>query len=812
MLRLDPPFHQHSPGKAAQIIGMKKNHGMNGDPHSADGGRKKVVLSQAAQAKCQKSITNSSQLESVRKSLKRMIEILPSSNDAKIKRAFTRLPEEYRRILSRAVWQNDLLQKKKVSGIHYGKEQIVKNPSILGKTAACVIDARGGSLVKQLLHSVENRLSNERAANKNRSSQKTAVPLPRKAAVEAVKTSPKESPHVHEVPHSSFNDYLYKTRGASYKEGSTTFRVYAPNAQSVSLILTNHGKKGKSLGMAKGEDGTWEVRTKKAPPGTTYLYDVQDCNGGQKLRIDPFSYSLKPSLNKSSEVYSVVVDHTAYQWNDAEWLHNRSKENPLKKPLSIYEMQIKSWLKSQNNKTLSYRELAQPLIAYCKKMGFTHVEFYGLMEHIHQTARGYQVSNFFAPYRRLGSVEDFKYLVDQMHQNGIGVILDWIPAHYHHRHFETMYNFDGTDLFGSDPSNWGTMHLDYSKEEACRLMHASAHYWFKELHLDGLRVDAVSRVLGKRDKQKPCGVAFFQKLNQEVHKAYPGALMIAEETDGFPKLTKPVKEGGIGFDLKWGIGWSINSKRFFRSSYDQRLDEAQFKKITDFLHHIKHSEKIILSHSHDDSEKVSNTLMHMVSHPNTSDMQKFSDLRNFFAWQVLAPSRGHLIHMGDELGQCQSWFERLEKNQSAVEWEALKNSPLHESLQRCVKDLEWIYRTNASLWKSGEQGFQMMAADRKKGIVAYQRGSGTGPSEKEASRLIIVHNFSDKEYAAYDLPLSSGMKFKNLKRIFNSNSAKYGGRGEAVEPKADFVRSKAKTQAVRISIPALSTIVFQETS
>ncbi len=761
----------------------------------------KARFEQAARAKCQEILSGYSNLETGRKRLERMIRILPSLSDGQFKHEFMQLPNEFRRVLARTVWLNELMKKGHVSNAHYGKERIFQEPSILGKAASCTIDICGGSPLRQLLHSVDYRLVQQE------SKQDPDRPISR--------SSPNPSNHEEkidlnsaEVPRPPADGYLYKTRGAFYKNGRTTFSVYAPNAQKVSLVLIKHGKKEKSLEMSKKEDGVWKAVTKEAPPGTTYLYRVVDCNSKEKLRIDPFSYSLKPAAN-SSKVRSVVVDHDAYQWNDAQWIHDRAKKNPLKRPLSIYEMQIKSWLKGKNGKMLSYRELAKPLITYCKKMGFTHVEFYGLMEHIHKTARGYQVTNFFAPYRMMGSVEDLKYLVDQMHQSGIGVILDWIPAHYHHRHFETMYNFDGTDHFGSQHSNWGTLEFDYSKEETRRLMAASAHYWFNELHLDGIRVDAVAHILGRRDKKNPHGVSFFQKLNQEIHRAYPGSLMIAEETNGFPKLTTSVKKGGVGFDLKWGIGWSFDTKRFFRKFHDQRLEVGHFNKFMSFLKNIKRGEKIILSHSHDDSEKVKNTLMHMVSHPSIDDRQKFSDLRTFFAFQILGPSRGHLIHMGDEVGQQQSWFKRLLKDQSAVEWELIEGMPLHQGLQKCIEDLERLYRTQPSLWKSGEQGFQMLAADRKKGVVAYERGENTD-SSKKTPKLIVVHNFSSKGQENYDLTLSSGSKVKKLKQVFNSNADSYVG-GQSKPQQSDFVPThKNGAQTVQITVPPLSTIVLQE--
>lgn len=607
---------------------------------------------------------------------------------------------------------------------------------------------------------------------------------------------------------------LYEMRGAHFHNQATKFQVYAPNAKKVSLILTKYGKQEEKIEMKKQLGGTWEVLSGHAKPGSTYLYEVVDAQGKKMLRTDPFSFSTKYT-RETHQVQSVVVDPSTYKWNDRAWMDKRAKTDPLHSPLSIYEIQVKSW-KSGYDTPLNFRTLAHELVDYCKKMHFTHVECYALLEHFHKERRGYQVSNFFAPYRECGSLDDFKYFVDTLHQNNLGVIIDWIPTHFHHGHTshsysESMHEWDGTDLFAAEASTWGTRYLDYSKEETRRLMQASALYFLDQLHIDGIRFDAVSQMVRRDGKEIASGVSFLKELNNTIHSCYPGVLSIAEETEGFPNITIPTKKGGLGFDLKWNIGWSRNARNFLKTPYKDRESEWH-KKIARYLNAPHQKEKEILTHSHDDTdadaysnEKV---LLQCVSHIR-NETERFANLRNFFSWQVLAPSQGHLIHMGDELAQNESWYQRFRRGSSSVDW-SLEKRANHQGIQECIKDLNAIYLNRPQFWQEANQVVKI-SENASNNVIAYHRGT------KDNKRIAVIHNFSNNGYATYDIPLPSSKdplikRIKKVTEIFNSDAAKYQGSGLFENRHVEVVRhrsTKVPTH-LRVALPPLATIALEE--
>ncbi|CAF0971906.1 unnamed protein product [Adineta ricciae] len=357
---------------------------------------------------------------------------------------------------------------------------------------------------------------------------------------------------------------LYESRGAQYRKESetTSFCLYAPNARSVWLILTAYDT--------------------AAPPGQIFLYLIDDYHGRQMLRTDPISFSVV-HIFEVNQVHSVVHDETAYQWNDQNWLRQRSQTDPLRSPSSIYEIQPKSW-KSSTYKPLKFRQIAAELVSYCQQMGFTHVEIIGILEHTHQGGRGYQVSNFFAPYRHSGTCDDFEYLIDLLHQNNIGVILDWIPTHYHRWHQSHFYS---TSLHASSSSPWETR----------RFLFASALYYLDRLHIDAIRFDAISQMIRRQHKDIPSAISFLHELNQTIHTYYPGVLCIAEETEGYPNLKTT-----MSFDLKWNIGWSYDARNLLRTPYAERPQHWK-QKVLDTLNWSRWGpDKMILTLSHNDTD------------------------------------------------------------------------------------------------------------------------------------------------------------------------------------------------------------------
>lgn len=600
---------------------------------------------------------------------------------------------------------------------------------------------------------------------------------------------------------------LYKHRGAQVEHGKTTFRVYAPHAKSVSLHLTSD-KVHRQFQMVKDHEGVWKISSSKARPGDTYLFSVEEESGKKMLRTDPFSFSTK-YIETSKRVESVVIDRKAHRWHDEKWMKERAKHDPLKKAACIYEVQGKSW-KTSYKSPQNYKALAKELVAYCKKMNYTHVELYGLLDHLQASEHGYQIAHFLAPYQPQGSANDLKVLIDELHQAGVGVIVDWVMTHYYHKcasdnFCASLHKYDGTDLFGAEESPWGTLFFDYNKDETRRLMQASALYWLEEMHVDGLRFDAMNEMVNHGGKKHEKAIEFLKELNELVREKYPGVLLVAEDTGDFPGLTKKASDGGLGFDARWAIGWCKESREFLHTPPKERADE-EHPKIAHFLDHVEQEVPQILSHSHDDcdiSHGPNNDSLYNCVFSENNDEVRFAILRNFFAWQSFAPSRGYLMHMGDELGQRKSWYDRFQKKISSVDW-SLEKSPKHQKLQKCVSDLNALYRKTHDLFKEGEKDFQLITGHSEKGVVAYQRGHG------KKGRISVIHNFSDKGHSSFELPLKE-LRSKKITEIFNSDKSTYGGSGKFDNHKIEILKSKSSGEAhIKVAIAPNSTIVLQE--
>ncbi|MBM3205184.1 hypothetical protein FJZ48_04405, partial [Candidatus Uhrbacteria bacterium] len=610
---------------------------------------------------------------------------------------------------------------------------------------------------------------------------------------------------------------LYARRGAHFDGKNTTFQVFAPYAKQVSVVLTAYGKEEHCIPMVKNIEGVWELKTEYAQPGRTYRYLVEDCRGNQILRTDPFGTS---ALECKGILESVVGPLEKYPWGDSVWMENRADSNPLEKPRVIYELHLESW-KMHDGRRLGFRALAPALISYCKEMNYTHVELYDLLEN--PGGWGYKVRNYFTPNHRMGTPEDFKFFVDQLHQNGIHVIVDWIPTHYSYDSLSTtLHYFDGTDIFGWEKSDWVTYYFNFARPETRRMLKASARFWLEEMHVDGLRVDAVGPLVRRQGRDIPEAIAFLKDLNAMAHKKFPGIEMVAEDTDGFPNLTKPISEGGVGFDLQWNILWSKEARYFMQTPFhERRKDQNHRMKITDFLNRAKQGEKMIFSHSHDDSANR-DTRWPRSAHADITlykiecaedKRMKFADLRNFFTWQFLSPHRGVLIHMGDELGQRRSWNTRVFEPDGAIEWQLLDaegelDYPFHVGLKQCVSALGKLYRDHPSFWKKGEQSFKLICDHQINSIIAYQR------HVEGEKGVIVVHNFSNGSWGSYDIPLfdvDDVEKLASLKEIFNSNAVVFGGTGTPENSSIEIIRdNENRPITMRIAIPPLTTMVFEE--
>ncbi len=614
--------------------------------------------------------------------------------------------------------------------------------------------------------------------------------------------------------HKKDHRHLYEWRGSHPREGGSSFQVFAPNAREVHLVLTAFGREEHVIPMQRSVFGTWEVFSREAHLGRTYRYRIQDSWHQWSSRTDPFGVSL---MENGGVCESVVSSLSSYHWNDGGWMDSRKYSDPTKRPLSIYELNVESW-KKHEGRTLSFRELAHQIVDYQRRLGFTHVELYGVIDNRHDYSWGYQPNHFLAVNRRMGNADDFKYLVDLCHQNGIGVILDWIPAHYKQDHAgdvsETLHYYDGTDHFGAEHSEWGTAYFDFGKEETRRLLLASALYWLEMTHVDGLRVDAVGPMVKRFGDIKWFAVDFLKELNCVAHEHYPGILMIAEETSGFSKVTRPVWEGGLGFDVKAGIHTQKRVRHYFKTPYDERgWDEHHFGKMLANLDEAGKEERWMLAHSHDDAASGGMDHQHGTlyrSMPTGDDWRRFADMRLFHAWNLLTPGAGHMIHMGDELGQKEAWNGRLHTREGAVEWHLL-DSFLHHSLQTYVGDLNRLYRSKPAFWKHADFGYRPISHYGQNKVIGFHR------LDHEGGRLALFFNFSPMGYSEYDFPLPSLHEdgdlgwIRGAREIFNSDGVQYGGTGCFRNRWLSILRNEAGAPThFRFAFPPLSLLVFEE--
>ncbi|MBQ7455130.1 MAG: 1,4-alpha-glucan branching protein GlgB, partial [Clostridia bacterium] len=567
------------------------------------------------------------------------------------------------------------------------------------------------------------------------------------------------------------------------------FTVWAPHAQRVCLTGEFCDWHYEDFPMEKQFDGTWELRLPAslfdpAARGRTepdageklraYKYAILCSNGEWHLRSDPYGFccELRP------DTASRLMDIGGYEWGDSKWMRRRKKADPQHSPLNIYEMHLGSWRKHDGWRFYSYDEIADELIPYLQDMGYTHVEFLPVMEHPLDMSWGYQVTGFFAPTSRYGDAFGLMRLIDRLHQAEIGVILDWVPAHFP-RNEEGLRCFDGEPCYEhadprrSEMSQWGTLLFDYGRGEVCSFLLSSACYWLEWYHADGIRCDAVSAMLyhdfcrgpgqwlpniyGNHDNLE--GIAFLQKLNETVQKSFPGVMMIAEESTAFPKVTHPVKDGGLGFGFKWNMGW-MNDVLFYIEK-DPIYRSYHHDKLT-FSMMYAFSEHYILPFSHDEVVH----LKHSMLDKQPGDLwQKFAGLRALLGYQLAHPGK-KLNFMGVEFGQFVEW-----KFDSPLDWFLLVYEK-HPELQRCVRDLNAFYRATPALWQIDDSwdGFAWMNADdNTRSILSFLR------MDRKGNAVLCVTNFTPACYDAYRVPLPAP---GTLQQALNTDDLRYNGSGK----------------------------------
>ena len=616
--------------------------------------------------------------------------------------------------------------------------------------------------------------------------------------------------------HHGENFKAYETLGAHFiKKGKNSvcvFRVWAPRAVYVSVIGDFNNWDENANPMTRLVDGeTFECFVSNVKQYDAYKYCIRTQDGRTLYKADPYAFHSETPGEYSGNS-SKVYDLSGYKWSDKEYTDKRKNINIYASPFNIYEVNLLSWKRKENGDYYSYRELAVELVDYVKEMNYTHVEFMPVMEHPFDGSWGYQVTGYYSVTSRLGTPHDFMYLVDAFHKAGIGVILDWVPAHFPKDSFG-LFEFDGAPLY--EPSQWdrmenkgwGTRKFDYYRAEVLSFLISNAVFYFEKFHVDGLRVDAVASMLYLDYDKKPGewvpniygdnknleAVAFIRRLNEVVFSYYPHALMIAEESTAWPMITKPTDMGGLGFNFKWNMGWMNDVLSYF--STDPLYRKHHHNQLT-FSMMYAFSENYVLPISHD--EVVHGKASLIAKMPGSYE-EKFSGLRMFFGYMFSHPGK-KLNFMGSEFGQFKEWAYK-----EGVEF-FLKAYPLHAKLSDYVKELNRIYRSTPALYEIEDSwdGFEWLAADDgDANFIAYQR------KDRQGNKLVAIINLSGVDHIGYRLGVEKG----KYQLILNSDSTKFGGSGQFKKRVLTTERkySHGKEYSIGFDIPKLTCLYFIKT-
>lgn len=550
------------------------------------------------------------------------------------------------------------------------------------------------------------------------------------------------------------------------------FNLWAPAAEKVSVIGDfNDWNKNKDPMTKIKDSGIWTIFIPEAEPEMYYKYWLLGHQGQERIKADPYAIRQEKSPDTASQIYQLPD----FNWQDKNWLQQRKKANQLKKPISIYEIHLGSWRK-KDDKLLNYRQIADQLIPYLKKLAFTHVEVMPLTEYPFPGSWGYQTTGYFALTSRYGNPADFMYLVNKLHQNGIGIIMDWVPSHFC-KDDHGLRLFDGTPLFeSSDPRRaeniqWDTLNFDFAQNEVWSFLISSANYWLDTFHIDGLRVDAVSNMLylnyEKEDGQWAANqfggfenleaIAFIKELNTELFARFPGVLMIAEESSAWPLVTAPVHEGGLGFNFKWNMGWMNDTLAYLAN--DPIYRKWEHNKLT-FSSMYSLSENYILPLSHDEVVHGKKSLLDKMP---GDYWQKFANLRLLYSYMYAHPGK-NLIFMGGEFGQFIEWNYKQELDWLLLDYEK------HSLIQDFVKELNQLYLKEKALWQLDhyQDGFQWIEADDyQQSVISFIRSS-----ENKLQQIIVILNFTPVPRDNYRIGVPGPGEYE---LILNSDQPIFGG-------------------------------------
>ncbi|MFT5301795.1 MAG: 1,4-alpha-glucan branching enzyme [Mariniblastus sp.] len=609
---------------------------------------------------------------------------------------------------------------------------------------------------------------------------------------------------------------IHEKLGAHVREVNgvhgVNFAVWAPNAKSICVVGDFNQWKGQRHQMTKlASSGIWELFLPDVSVGDAYKFRVVDFYDQQIDKADPFGFyaELPP------RTASVVAELDGYEWGDTAWMTQRESQDPLEQPVSVYEMHLGSWRQddSRENGWMNYREIAHQLVDYCTQFNFTHIELMPVTEHPYTGSWGYQTVGYFACTSRYGTPEDFMYFVDYCHQHGIGVIIDWVPAHFP-KDAHGLAKFDGTALYEhSDPRqgehpDWDTLIFNYDRNEVRNFLVSNAMFWLEKYHIDGLRVDAVASMLyldysrkegqwipNKYGGRENLGaIEFLKEMNERVHEKYSGVMTLAEESTAWEGVSRPVKDGGLGFNIKWNMGWMNDTLRYFQKDPIHRKyhhDELTFSLIYAF------TENFMLPFSHDEIVHGKGSLLEQMP----GDLwQKFANLRLLYGYLWTHPGK-KLVFMGCEFGQWNEWNCNSELQWDLLQWDS------HQGMQKMVGDLNRIYQAEPALYEVdfADEGFEWIDANnRDASVLGYIRRA------KDPDDFILVCcNFTPAVHNDYRLGVPEAGSYQE---IFNSDSEYYGGTnlGNGIGLISEKIEAQSRPNSISITIPPMAVTMFKK--
>lgn len=590
-------------------------------------------------------------------------------------------------------------------------------------------------------------------------------------------------------------------------ENFTFFRVWAPHAVAVFVACDKNKWTGEGFELKRiNEQGLWEGRFEGFKDYDAYKYLIIAQDGRKLMKCDPYAFHAETRPGTASKIYELG----AFEWTDGAWLKKRRRKNIYSSPVNIYELHVGSWQRYPDGNTLSYRELADRLVPYVLDMGYTHIELLPIMEHPFDGSWGYQVTGYFAPTSRYGTPDDFMYFVNKCHENGIGVILDWVPAHFPKDAF-ALGRFDGTPLYEDpDPTrgehpDWGTYVFNFGRREVRNFLVANACFWLDEYHIDALRVDAVSSMLYLDYSRKPGqwhpniyggrenleAIDFLKEATATAYKNNPGIMMIAEESTAYPGITAPTDAGGLGFGLKWNMGWMHDTLQYL---HEEPINRKWHHNEITFSMVYAYSEHYVLPISHDEVVYGKGSLFGKMP---GDDWQRYAGVRALFAYQWAHPGK-KLSFMGNEVAQYGEW-----DHDGSVDWDAL-NWPDHRGVQKLVADLNTLYKASPALWSQDfdPAGFQWLTSDdADHNTLSFVRIG------KDGEQMVVVVNFSGEAWEDYQVPLTKGGKWTE---VLTTDDKKYGGsdihNGTFKAVKGEY---HSRDWSAKITVPALGAVFLK---